>query len=67
MHIQQPQCHKHGQTAGEDTGTAWQVLEDIPACVVRCATPEATSMATDNPATRVLPENTRGQHQVHAG
>ena len=33
--------------------------------MVRRATAEATSMATDNNATRVIPGHTRGQHQVH--
>ena len=34
--------------------------------MVRRATAETTRMATDNDATGVVPEHTRGQHQVHA-
>ena len=41
------------------------VQQDIPEGVVRRATAEATSMATDNDATRELPSDTRGQHRIH--
>jgi len=34
--------------------------------MVRCATAEATCMATDNLATTVVPSDSRGQHKVHA-
>ena len=67
MHIQQPQCHEHGQTAGEDTGTAYQVFKDLSEGMVRRATAETTCLATDNDATRELSGHTRGQHRIHAG
>jgi len=62
MHIQQPQYHKHGQTAGEDTGTAYEIQQDIPEGMVRRATAEATRMATDNATAGELPGDTRRQH-----
>ena len=58
MHLQQPQYNQHGQTVGEDNGTAYQVLKDLPEGVVRRATAETTRMATDHPATRGVPEHT---------
>ena len=67
MHIQQSEYHEHGQTITEDTGTEDQIFQDLPEGVVRRATAEATSMATDNPATRKFSGDTRGQHQIHAG
>ena len=67
MYIQQPEHHEYGQTVGEDTGTAYQVLKDLSEGVVRRATAEATRMATDKHATGVVPSHTRGQHKVHAG
>ncbi len=35
--------------------------------MVRCATAEATRMATDHTATGVVPGHTREQHRIHAG
>ena len=67
MHIQQSKHHQYGQAVGEDTGTAYKVQQDLSEGMVRRATAEATRMATDHTATRVVPEHTRGQHQVHAG
>jgi len=67
MHIQQPEYNKHGQTVGEDPGTAYKVQQDLSEGVVRCATAETARMATDNTATGVIPGHTRGQHKVHAG
>jgi len=67
MHLQQPQHNKYGQAVGEDTGTAYQIQQDVPEGVVRCTTVETAGMATDHTATRVVPKHTRGQHQVHAG
>jgi len=67
MHVQQPQYNQHGQTVGEDTGTAYKVQQDLSEGMVRCATAETTCMATDHTATRVIPGHTRGQHRVHAG
>ena len=66
MHIQQPEYNKHGQTVGEDTGTAYKVQQDLSEGMVRCARAEATCMATDHTATRVVPGHTREQHRVHA-
>ena len=67
MHLQQPKHHQYGQTLTEDTGPENQVFEDISEGVVRRATAETTRMATDNTASRVVPEHTRGQHKIHAG
>ena len=67
MHIQQPEYNQHGQTAGEDNGTAYKVQQDVSEGMVRRATAETTRMATDNTATRVIPGHTRGEHKVHAG
>ena len=66
MHLQQPQHNQYGQVVGEDIGTAYPVLKDIPEGMVRRATAEATRMATDHNATGVVPEHTQGQHRVHA-
>ena len=66
MHVQQSQYNQHGQVVGEDTGTAYKVLEDIPEGVVRRAVATSTRMATDNPATRVIPGHTRSEHRIHA-
>ena len=67
MHVQQPQYNQHGQTAGEDIRPTSEVQQNVPASVVRRATAEATRVATDHTAPRVIPEHTRGQHKVHAG
>ena len=66
MHIQQPEYNQHGQTAGEDNGTAYKVQQDVSEGMVRRATAETTRMATDNTATRVIPRYTQRQHRVHA-
>jgi len=67
MHLQQSKYNKHGQTITENTRTEDQIFKDLSESMVRCATAEATRMATDNHATRVVSINTRGQHKVHAG
>ena len=67
MHLQQPKCNEHGQVVGEGVGTTQEVQQDIPACLVRRTTVEATLMATGHTFTAVIPEHTRGQHKIHAG
>lgn len=67
MHVQQPQYNQHGQTAGEDLGTAYEVQQDVSEGLVRCAAVKTTCMATDNDATRGVSEHTRRQHRIHAG
>ena len=66
MHIQQPEYNNHGQTVGEDPGTAYKVQQDLSEGMVRCTAVKTTRMATDHTATRVIPIYTRGQHKVHA-
>ena len=65
MHIQQSQHNKYGQIVGEDTGTAYQVQQDVPEGMVRRAIVKATCMATDNTASRIIPSDSRSEHRVH--
>jgi len=66
MHIQQSQYNQHRKVAGKGTGTACQVQHHIPTDMVRRATAEATCVATDHTAPRILSNDSRGKHRIHA-